>query len=153
EGAAAGAFEVLEYVMGHSPDLGSAYRKLIRYQRIVHDAAGLRFEIRGSIARFTHQMPPGLVVPRHAPEGFLAGPLAVGRRLTGKPIVPLEVTFTPPAPADTSEHRRFFRADVAFDRPIAAMTLDGALMATPLLGADPALGRVLERYAERLVAA
>jgi AraC-like DNA-binding protein len=163
EGARPGSLELLDYVTSHSPDLGSAYRKLVRYQRLIHHAAGMRFEIVQSAdgngdgdkdrARLSHQIPTGLSISRHAPEFFMAGSLALGRRLVGPGFSPLCVEFAHAAPPDTTEHRRFFRTEVLFDRPLTVMSFDADRVSRPLPGADPALSRVLERYAEQLLAA
>lgn len=162
EGARPGSLELLDYVTSHSPDLDSAYRKLVRYQRLIHHAAGLRFEIIKNagdagggkdLARLSHQIPTGLSISRHAPEFFMAGSLALGRRLMGPGFTPLLVEFSHAAPPDATEHRRFFRTEVLFGRPLTAMSFDAEAMSRPLPGADPALSRVLERYAEQLLAA
>jgi AraC-like DNA-binding protein len=52
-----------------------------------------------------------------------------------------------PAPADSTDHARFFRAQVHFAVGQNALVLSPRLLETPCARADPALVAVLDRYA------
>ncbi|HYY42110.1 MAG TPA: helix-turn-helix domain-containing protein, partial [Pyrinomonadaceae bacterium] len=62
------------------------------------------------------------------------------------------VSFQHPQPADTTEHRRIFRAPVHFDQPRNELVLDRALLALPLARADAGLCALLDRHAQELLA-
>src|SRR5262249_2085518 len=65
---------------------------------------------------------------------------------------PIEVRFKHPAPGDTSEHARFFRAPVRFSAETNELVCDPAVLALPIVKADSGLRTVLERHAEDLLA-
>src|SRR5262249_21097508 len=88
----------------------------------------------------------------HAWECFFAACVGHARRALGESWAPLSVEFMHAAPADVSEHRRIFRAPVAFEQPVNAMSFLLADAERPLPTADPVLGRLLTGYAEEVVA-
>jgi AraC-like DNA-binding protein len=74
-----------------------------------------------------------------------------GRAITGVDWSPRSVSFIHHEPASTERHQRLFRAPVRFSQPHDALAFDRALLARPLLTAEPALAGVLERQAELLL--
>ena len=76
---------------------------------------------------------------RHTAEFLLTAWVRAGRVVTGMDWTPLEVHFARPAPPDTREHARFFRAGVHFAMPDNALVLAAALLEAPCIRADAAL--------------
>jgi AraC-like DNA-binding protein len=144
-----GLFDLVEYCMRNSPDLATCYRKLIRWQRLLHDAASYHLELEGDVARISHRPPPSLVVPPHATGFILAKLLRIGQHLTGVAFSPRGVCLTYPRPPDVTEHTRVFGEAVRFSQPSAQLEFDRALLDLPIQGTDPHLASVLERYAQR----
>lgn len=144
-----GAFDLVEYCMRNSPDLATSYRKLTRWQRLLHDGANYQLEIEGEVARIAHRPAPSLGVPPHASDFIMAKLLRIGQQLTGVAFEPRSVSFTYARPPDDSEHTRVFRAPVRFGQPHTQLELDRALLDLPIQGTDPNLAAVLERYAQR----
>jgi hypothetical protein len=76
---------------------------------------------------------------------------ARARAGTGQPIVPVRVAFRQRAPRS---HRAFTEAfgtaGVDFDAPVTTFTFRTRDLDRPMLGADPALARILARSAATL---
>jgi AraC-like DNA-binding protein len=148
-----GAFDVLDYATRCSATLGAGLKCLVRYHRILHDAAVVRLSVEGERASLTHALPrDGTGLPRHTAEFIVAAWLVVARQATGVDLVPLEVSFCHQAPSDLTEHGRVFRAPIAFERPTNGLVLPRASLDTPLVDADRGLCAVLERHMQDLLA-
>lgn len=151
ERAEPGSFDVQFYAMISSPTLGDAFRRLSRYQRLIHETTRIELEVEGARAELRHVLPGGAGVPRHSAEFLITAWVRVGRIVTGSDWAPTEVRFAHPAPQRTSEHSRFFRAPVRFSMGQNALVLPAPLLETPSVNADTSLLAVLDRYAtERL---
>jgi AraC-like DNA-binding protein len=146
-----GAYEVLDHAMRHAATLGDGYRAFLRYQRLAHDAAAFGMEVEGPVARLVHVWRGPQVLPRHLNEFVLASLLFRGRMILGEAWDPLEVRFPHPAPANTREHQRLFRAPIHFGRPISELVFERQLLDRALPVADAALTVVLDRYAQLLL--
>ena len=154
ERAEPGSFDVHFYAMLSSATLGAAYERLCRYQRLVHETSRVELAIEGEQSILRHVLPGGLAAPRQTAEFLLACWVRIGRLITDADWTPWEVRFAHPAPPDSSELQRFFRAPVHFARGENALVLPLALLDTPCVRADPALVAVLDRYAaDRLLRA
>jgi len=135
------------YAMAASSTLRSAFERLRRYQRLIHETA--RIELSESAAGMTlrHVLPGGLAAPRQTAEFLLAAWIRTGRLVTDTDWSPLEVRFAHRCPADTREHERVFRAPVRFETGVNAVVIGLDTLALPCRGADPALAALLDRYA------
>lgn len=147
QSAATGSLDLVEYIIRNSPDLGTAYQKAMRYQQLLHDNATLQMEVQGDRARLSQKRPLAREA-RHGDEYALATLVLFGRKVTGVDWAPRAVAFMHPAPPDTAEHRRIFRAPITFGQDVTELIIDHKLLAQPVLGADPALYALLERHAE-----
>lgn len=143
-----GTMSVYEYVLRSSESVGAALDRMVRYQRLVHEAVSVHVEERGDELWLAHRLSaPGLASPRHAVEAAVAGWIVQIRSLTGREIDPILVCFRHQAPSDVSEHRRLFRAPIRFGAAENALALPRAVLDWPTVSADPALGAILERHA------
>jgi AraC-like DNA-binding protein len=76
---------------------------------------------------------------------------ARARAGTGQPIVPVRLTFRQRAPRSHRAFGEAFGTDrVDFDAPVTTFTFRTRDVDLPMLGADPALARILARYAAML---
>ena len=141
------AFDVHFYAMASSPTLGAAYALLSRYQRLIHDTSRVELERQGDCAILRHSLPGDRAAPRQSAEFLVTTWVRGGRVITGVDWAPLEVRFAHPPPSDTSEHERFFRAEVRFGTGANELVMRTSLLETPCIGADAGLAEVLERYA------
>ncbi|MDQ2772426.1 MAG: AraC family transcriptional regulator, partial [Bacteroidota bacterium] len=147
----------LAYVLLHAPTLGAAITQLCRYQDVA--CQGVR----------TYQMPapgwpgavwlnleltsPAIIHPRYVLNSELSIYLAAFATLTGRPVVPLAVRLAYPRPADTREHERAFgTVNLEFDAAITQVAFDAAMLARPVLHANPALFPLFEQHAAALLA-
>jgi AraC-like DNA-binding protein len=147
ERAQLGSFDVHFFAMASSPNLGAAYERLCRYQRLIHETSRVDLEVGADRAVLRHQLAGGAAAPRQTAEFLLAAWVRAGRVITGIDWAPDEVHFVHPAPSDSTEHTRFFRADVHFAMGENALVLSRRLLETSCARADPALVAVLDRYA------
>ena len=80
-----GAFAVIDYVARNSPNLGDAYGRVVRYSRLVHDAAEVTFELDRDTARIAYAMPAiPEGSPRHAAEFIVACLMSKSSHLDGR---------------------------------------------------------------------
>ena len=147
EHAELGSFDVGFYAMLSSPTLGEAYRRLSRYQRLVHETSRVELEVDGSRAELRHRMPGGIAAPRHSAEFLVTAWVRAGRAVTGTDWAPVEVRFAHPAPAEIREHQRFFRSSVHFSMGQTALIIPTTFLETACVRADPALVALLDRHA------
>ena len=70
---------------------------------------------------------------------------------TGQPVAPIRVAFTQPAPRSHQTFSETFGTGrVDFDAPVTTFTFRSQDLNLPMPGADPALARILTRYADTL---
>lgn len=147
-----GAFDVLDYATRSSATLGEGLERLVRYHRILHDAAVVELHLDGDSARLTHTLPSSATaLPRHPAEYIVAAWLVVARQATGLGITPAEVHFQHSRPSDLTEHHRLFRAPVRFDQRVNGLVLRRDVLEAPMVRADPGLCTVLERHVRELL--
>jgi AraC-like DNA-binding protein len=147
-----GAFGIKEYIIRNSLDLEAALQALIRYQgllipnvlRLVYEEASVRVE---------HALPRSVgPATRHAAEFVIANLVRQVQGLVRVPLLPSEVWFQHPRPADLHEHARLFSCPVYFERPVNAFVLDRALLSQAIPGADTVLQELLTKQAEAILA-
>ena len=144
-----GALDLLEFAFRTSPSLGSGLERLAHYGRVLSDRvfAGMNDREDGQVfwVRDTATTPlhPG------RSEFALALALKLARESTRTAVVPVRVSFAHPAPADDSEHRRFFGVPVHFASGSNSMVLSAVDAARPLLGADEALAGIVRRRLDK----
>lgn len=151
EGAAPGAFRVLDYLGRSSATLREAFGQLERCYRLLHDTVEVHLRETGDEARLVYAGSAEQVPPQAA-ELALAVALLRGRTLTGVAWVPRAVSFRHPPPRDAAPYLRLFGCPVRFGQEEHALTLDRAHLALPVVSADPTLCAILDRHAEELLA-
>lgn len=147
-----GAVEVLDHATRTSRTIADAIQRMTRYYALLVERIEVRLDAIGDLARVTHCTEPPLVSPRHAVEMLFAVIVARGRELTGCEWPLRFVRFVHARPADTRELERFFRAPIEFGQPVDELLFERSFLDAPLSTADPALSKVLDRYADVLLA-
>jgi AraC-like DNA-binding protein len=152
----AGSFDVLDYAIRTAPNLREAFARLVRYNRLVHDAAVFTVLEADDHVRIEHAFRVANAAPsRHAAEFTMAAVVVVAGQITSAALQPLAVELSTPAPATPealAEHRRVFGLTPRFDMPVNAVELRRCELERVLPRADPALSRLVERHAEALLA-
>ena len=137
-----GSLDVLDYALYFSKTLGEAFHRLHRFHRVLCDAWTFAREVDGDVVRFRRieKTPP--------PEAEAAFAFLVlrARELTGREVVPCEVTFAHGAPADTGPHAALFRCPVRFDCPSTQIAFTASDLDLPVRNANPGVGKILDRY-------
>jgi AraC-like DNA-binding protein len=149
-----GIFDVLDYAIRTAPTLRVSLERLVRYNRLVHDAAVFRLVDEGDLVRIEHTLGP-VSQSRHAAEFTMAGVVVVGGQITGVPVRPTAVEFRHPEvqAKAIAELQRVFGVRPHFSAAANAVELPRTLLERRLATADPLLFRVVDRHAEALLAA
>jgi AraC-like DNA-binding protein len=146
-------YDVMNYVLECSPNLGEALVRLGRYIRLVHEASVVKLETAGATTCITHAVvgvsPP---LPAVAHQWIMANLLGAIHRMTGLPVVPLRVGLQQARPIVHTEFHQFFQTTVQFLQPANELCLETKLLQYPLLQSNDGLVRVLDRYATELLA-
>jgi AraC-like DNA-binding protein len=143
-----GAMHVVGYALMSSSTLRESFQRLVRYQRIIAEGADLQFGSTNCGALLTlaihgDQLPPA----RQSADGSLASTLAFCRWLTGKPLVPIEVYFQGPPPADIEPYQAAFQAPLRFNAEYHGMLMRHVDMDIALPTANAELAQLHDRFA------
>lgn len=148
-----GAYDVLDYAAQTSNDLGEALSRIVRYFRVIDDSVAIELTVEEGAARLVHHSHLPLEQrERHAHEAFFAMFVVRGRQLAKRHWSPLEMQFHHERPGDISEHKRLFACPLEFSRPFGLMRISQEVLTLPVHSADSALGAIIERHAETLLA-
>jgi AraC-like DNA-binding protein len=143
-----GAGDVLEFAARSAATFGEALQLVLRYIRILNEAAEFALEVRESIACVELHSRVPLTT---AAADFQVGAIALGARGWLGGLDGFEIWFSHPAPKDPGLYEQTFQpARLRFSAPYDAITFDRALLDTPLPASDPALHAVLLRHADQL---
>lgn len=144
---------ITEYVARSRATLREAIESSVRYSRLLGDLAHHSLVIEGKLAYFRLWLDPELPIHEAAYEYVFALGLLSARRITGiADLAPLEVHFMHREPTDVTPHKKLFRCRLRFGMPIAQVVMRADSLAAPLAGAEPALGELLERQADAMLA-
>lgn len=151
----AGAYWTYEYLLRHSPTIGAALEKAVRYQRIFANDVQLILVDRGahSIARLDHAGMGGGEYPHpaQATECLFA---AIFRAIHS--LVPSarakEVRFTHPRLGPVSEYSQRFGCRMRFAQPYNEVVFETQMLSREVVSADQRLAHVLEEHVQRVLA-
>lgn len=148
-----GEFDVLDYAIRSSATLGEGLHRMVRYQRVLHGVATVELNTYQDRVEFTHAPPyPIDFLPHHAAEFLIAVWIVVARQGTNTDLAPMEIMFRHAAPADISEHERFFRSPIRFGSPVNGMALEHAMLDLPGAKSDIRLSEILTRNLDEVIA-
>jgi AraC-like DNA-binding protein len=142
---------VLEYAARSAPTLGDAAHCLIRYSRVMDDAADMSLDAEGEHAVWRFRLKGGLGQPAAANDFALATAIAFSRRNVSIYEPPVEVHFVHDEPSYASRYERVFEAPVRFGAECNAIVIRRERLAVPMLRANPNMARAFERRAEQLI--
>lgn len=144
--------DVVGYTMMASPHLLSSLERMVRYSRIVSEAAttGLA-EVPQGFALTFDLYGGDRPVPRQRFEFDLLALLNYFHWISGRKVAPLAVEFVHLAPTDPGHHVRAFGCPVRFDAPDCRMLFAREDLLQPLCTSNAMLAEMHDRYAvERL---
>lgn len=146
-----GVFTVLDYLAHSSSTLREAIERTCRYEGIHQNGVHTSLHVQGELAMIRQDVLLPFPIPRQVAENSLANMLMVGRKLTGKKLIPHEVWFRNAAPKDTRKLSEVFGTGLRFSKPHDALVFEREWLDLPLPHANPALSETLERHARELL--
>jgi AraC-like DNA-binding protein len=149
-----GAYAVVDHLARACPTLGDALDRVLKLQRLLHDAVRFDLVTEGDESYVAHELTvDDAARARHGAELAFASLVLRSRELTRTDVGPTEVRFNHEAPSDISEHQRIFRCSLRFGAPRSEMRFATASLATPIRSYEPSVLRVLDGYADSLLRA
>lgn len=146
------SFDLHGYAVLSSSSPREAYRRSVRYHRLIHDSTAHRFDEDRDGGTIRHAMPGGLAAPRHTAEFLSATWLRFGRLVAGTDWCPTSVSFGHPEPEERSEAETFFGCPIRFREGGTSMRIPAAVLDLRNRKSDPQLVAIMDRYAESLLA-
>lgn len=144
-----GSCDVLFFAGASAPTWGAAIDNILRYVRIVNEAAQFKLEVRGAVASI--ELHTSLQMNRVASD-FQVASLARAARAWVQDLSTFEFWLSCPAPHDTGAYEaRFGPGAIRFGTPIDAITFDARLLLAPVSSSDPALHDMVRRHADGLL--
>lgn len=144
-----GLFWILDDLVASAETVGDALECGMRQLRLLHDAASLRLTQVGPLAQLELLPDSTAPVARAQIEFFVASLVLVTRRLTGTYEHPREVHFRHARPASTAQLETFFECPLYFSAERTLVVFPSAWLSIPIVSADAARRRELERDATR----
>jgi AraC-like DNA-binding protein len=146
--------DVFDYAVMSRPTIAAAFEELQPLLRVLYPEAEIQLVVRKGTAGFSYRMAPKEArAQRHRCEALVTTVKKIAERALGRADPPpISVSFQHPAPRDTSEHARIFRAPVRFDCPASEILFEAGILDAPVATADPNLSAVLDRHARDLLA-
>jgi AraC-like DNA-binding protein len=147
-----GHWDVMDYLMGTSDNLGMGLRRFELYFKLISTGSTHSLEEHGDAVHLVRRYAPECMTRLLAPAEFgFANIVARSRTSLGVRWCPLAVRFAAPAPSNDAVHRRFFGCPVHFDATTSAIVIEASMLALPMSRPDPELSRILERHADLMV--
>jgi AraC-like DNA-binding protein len=140
----------LIYVVLNSPTIAVGFENIARYLRVHNEAAEVSFALGPQWAYLRHTLADLPVESRRQHNEYsLAVGLGIIRLVAGSDWAPVEAQFEHPAPDETSEHLRVFRAPVSFGHAGNALVVEPEFCQRQIPAADARLYPILRRYLDR----
>ncbi len=141
-------FNVLGFALMSSASLKEGFARIVRYQRLIGEAADLNLQIRPDCYQLEVAIHgDALPAPPQSHDAALAYTLAFVRWMTGQPIRPLRASFACAAPADVGPYEQLFDCPLEFQAPLYSLSYSREVMEKPLATANAALAQAHERLA------
>ncbi|MFT3924703.1 MAG: AraC family transcriptional regulator ligand-binding domain-containing protein [Myxococcales bacterium] len=144
-----GGYDVIEYAGRSASNWGEALELMLRYIRLVNEAADFSLQVRERRAFVELR---SRVPLNRAASDFQAATVSVAARAWIGSLDTFEIWLTHAEPRELGVYRRIFGdAPIHFGAAQDAVSFDSALLEVPMKSADPKLNAVLRRHAEHLI--
>lgn len=144
-----GDFDVLEYAARSAPNFGEAIRTMMRYLRVMNDAAEPALEVHGELAYWRYQPGFNLVYPPATNDFIVASGLSFSRRNCVVYVPPLEVHVMHERTDYASAYETYLECPVVFGASHNAVVIHKSRLEQPMQRANPTFGAVFEAEANR----
>ena len=139
------------FLVQHSPDVGTALRKLVRYLHLHVRGAAPTLSAHGNLAMLGYEIhEPQVEATDQIGDGAIAVEFNIMRSLCGPDWKPIEVLLAHRKPEDVAPFRRFFGAPLRFDAEQNAVVFSATWLTHRVSGADPELHRLLQKQIDAL---
>jgi AraC-like DNA-binding protein len=145
-------FHALGFSLAASGSVREAFERLVRYYRLVSDAATIHFAQRGATYRVSVRTSSLAHPSIEAVDALVAVAVRLCRSLTDRAFSPIAVELQRPPPPDPSPFFRYFRAPVTFSADENALTLPKSKCDERIQGANPELARANDLIAAQALA-
>ena len=137
----------LGFAVRSSATVGEAYRRVMRYLRLLARGPVIELCERANRATLRH-LPPttGPAPTRHAVEFLMGNLVVLARHGVSPSVTPEEARFRHSAPSDPTAHRDVFGPGVRFDQDRDEISFDRSLLLQRQAHAEPSLSEVLDKH-------
>ena len=145
--------QVLQYLFLSSPTFGDGLTRSLNYQRLLSDATLATFEmVEGEASIEISSSSVKVKDLRHLSEAVAFGLLKFFSYVTDGEFKLNRVHFAHSSSVDTSEHKRLYGCEIAFDQSDNRLFFDADILDIPSLHAEPELLQLHEKLASEHVA-
>lgn len=144
-----GDFDVLEYAARSTANFGDAMRLMMRYLRVMNDAAEPDLQVHGELAHWTYRPGFNMVYPPATNDFIVASALSFSRRNCVQYVPPIEVHVMHPHTSYAEQYVKYLECPVVFDAPANAVVIHKSRLDQPMQRANPAFAAVFEAEAKR----
>ncbi len=146
-------FHALGYSLSASGSLQEAFDRIVRYFRIVTDAADVAFEREDGVSWFRARIPPSKPIPApEAIDAFMALIVRLCRDLYGPTLNPLRVELERARPRNVERFEAYFQAPVEFGAAENALCFPVEAVDRRLPGGNPELARINDQVVREYLA-
>jgi AraC-like DNA-binding protein len=145
-----GELDVLEYAARSAATLGAAMRVMVRYLRIMNEAADFALaEDDGFPLWRVRPIDDTIQFPSAVNDYIVAAALSFSRRNAAAYEPPLEIRVMHERPPYAEEYAKYFDSKVVFGAPHNGLLLSKERVQVPMLRANAAVARAFELQAQR----
>lgn len=135
-------FQALGVAVLASASVKDAFHRLVRYSRIISDAAEYRLEDAGDRYRLFVDVAPAARLEHESVDAIMSLKVRTIRALySDRTVGPVRVALQRPEPPSTEAYRKFFRAPVTFAAARNVLELSRELVEAPLPSGQAELAR------------
>ncbi len=149
----AGDFDVLECAARSCSNLRGAIDCLIRYARLMSDAAEVNLIVKGNTSIVRYDIVDAVPIPPAVNDYVITALINHMRQQTGGKELAHEIRFTHAPTSYLDEYQRVFRTKVVFNQKHNEIRGHPSTLNTPLIRANPRLFAAFELHARRLLQA
>lgn len=144
-------FQLFALTLMHSPDLGAAFEKSVRYTRLLSDGGRYFLQSDSNEAAICYE-PQAENFSRHQVDAVLVLLRSFASWLACKPVPLLRVELRHPQPANLDNYQRIFAAPLQFGALRNALVFTPDIMAESLALGDEKLAEMHEQMLEEQLA-
>lgn len=144
-------FDVLEHAARSASSLGEAIQCMVRYFRLINDAADISVVPVGELVEWRYRVHAGLPQPPAGSDFVIAASLGFSRRNVAAYEPPLEIRFMHPRPSYAAEYERRFQTKITFEAPYNTIVLRRERLLVPMKRGNPRMQAAFEHQAQQLL--